>query len=130
MAAFYIASEGRIVDNIVGLFLAGVAGLGAALDSPTRLLRTLFLDTPALWVFLPIAVLAAPARIAQRGVSIYEIAFMCQLPILFVVFADRGVGSNQFLDLAVLSILVIGREIAHVSRLVPLTGPRLLVHPL
>jgi hypothetical protein len=117
MAAFYLMSEGRIVDNVFGLSLAGVAGPGAALDSPTRLLRILFLDTPALWVFLPMAVLAAAASVAERDVSIYEIAFMCQLPILLVVFADTGVGNNQFLDLAVLSILVIGRQVAHVSRL-------------
>jgi hypothetical protein len=116
MIAFHLASRGQIFTNVFGLSLAGVGGAGAAIDSPTRLLRILFLETPALWTLLPVAVLAAVAALGQRDVSIYEIAFLCQLPILLVVFTDIGVGNNQFFDLAVLSVLVIGRGAGNLSR--------------
>jgi hypothetical protein len=116
MIAFHLASRGQIFTNVFGLSVAGVGGVSAAIDSPTRLLRILFLEAPALWMLLPVAVLAAVAAIGQKDVSIYEIAFLCQLPILLVVFTDIGVGNNQLLDLAVLSVLVIGRGAANVSR--------------
>jgi hypothetical protein len=111
MAAFNVASSNRFFDNVFGLSLAGVGGLGAAADAPSHLVRILFFNTPVLWALVPLAALAVGISGVRRSLSIYDIALVCHIPLLVVVFADIGADANHLLDLEVLAVLAI----AHAS---------------
>jgi hypothetical protein len=111
-----VVSAGRFFENFFGLSLAGIDGIGLALHSPTHLIRTLFGNTPALWALLPVAVLGLAINFARGEASIYDISFICHIPLLFLIFADIGAGDNHLLDLAVLCVLVIGHESSSFSR--------------
>ncbi len=113
--AVSLASEGRFFENMFGLSLAGIDGPAAALHAPTHLLRILFFNTPALWAVAPVAVLAVGIRLRRRELSITDIGLICHLPLLLVVFADIGADANHLLDLAVLTVLAIGRAASYRS---------------
>jgi hypothetical protein len=111
-----VVSSGRFFESVFGLSLAGIGGIRVALHSPTLLIRTLFGNTPALWALLPVAVLGLAINLARREASIYDISFICHIPLLFLIFADIGAGDNHLLDLAVLGVLVIGHASSSLSR--------------
>jgi len=113
MAAFSIASSNRFFDNVIGLSLAGVGGLGAAIDAPSHLVRIMFFNTPVLWGLVPIAILAVGISGVRRNLSIYDLAFVCHIPLLLILFADIGADANHLFDLEVLGVLAIGRAASY-----------------
>jgi hypothetical protein len=112
MLVFNAVSSGRFFDNVFGFSLAGVGGLSAAIDAPSHLVRILFFNTPVLWALVPLALFAVGISFVRRDVTIYNIALVCHVPLLLVVFSDIGADTNHLIDLQVLSVLAIGHAVA------------------
>jgi hypothetical protein len=115
----HVVSDGRFAENIFNVSLS--AGSGDIVRAPSRLLHHLVSDTPLVWAMLPIGVFATAAAFRHRAVSIYHVAFLVQPPLLLFLFTDVGVGFNQFVDLAALTVVVIGLYVAHQARVSPPT---------
>jgi hypothetical protein len=116
IGAVGVVSAGRFFENVFGLSLGGIDGIRAALHSPTLLIRTLYGNTPALWALVPLVVLGLAINLALGEASIYDISLIWHIPLLLLIFADIGAGDNHLLDLAVLSVLVIGHASSSLSR--------------
>jgi hypothetical protein len=104
---FVLASDGRLVSNVLGLSGAGVGGLGALIRSPYRFFHEAIpqaLPTLALVPFAGVAVWWT----GRRDVSVWALALGVYVVVLMVMLADRGVGWNQFIDLVVLLALIAG----------------------
>ena len=102
-----LASEGRLLENLVGLSGAGISG-PTALASPFRLLGDVVRLEPGAWALVPLAVAGALFARGADDVSIYHIGLAAALCILLVVYADIGTGPNQLVDLTVLTVLCVG----------------------
>jgi hypothetical protein len=131
-AAFVAATDGRILDNVVGLSTAGVQGVGSVLRAPYFLLQLLVDQATGAWVLLPAAAVAGWLALRERRATIWLLALVCELGVLLVVLSDVGTGWNQLVDLVVLVVLVVGQLIgrswpAPAARAVPAVAALLLL---
>ena len=101
-----LATDGRLSDNVLGLAGAGSDGAAGLLTAPYRVLRVLVDDAPSLLLLLLLAAWALWR--ARRSWSLYDLSLLAAAAVLVVVFSDRGVGSNQLVDVAAMSALVVG----------------------
>jgi hypothetical protein len=104
-----LASQGRLLENLVGLSGAGIQGSATLLSSPFRLLGDVVRLEPGTWALLPLAVLGALFARGADDISIYHLGLAAAGCILLVVYADIGTGPNQLLDLVVLTVLCVGQ---------------------
>jgi len=103
-----IASEGRIVTNVLGLAGAGIQGPSSLVVAPYRFLTLLIQEALAAVVLLPLAVVAIirELRAGRPSVTSWSLVF-CAIGITFVL-TDIGTGWNQLVDFVVLEVLVVG----------------------
>jgi hypothetical protein len=103
-AAFEVASEGRMTQNVFGL-----AGAGARLSATQTLSKFVDLgqgSANAVWILAPFAVAAIAAGLIGRRPTPYQIALVSAVAILLPVLADVGTDLNQLIDVAVLTAVV------------------------
>jgi hypothetical protein len=108
LAAFQMASQGRMLENLRGLTFAGVSGVGALRQSPINLVWQLASFATATWALVPLAVVGAAASVGRRDAEIFYICLLCETAIMLVVVADEGVTQNHLIDLVVLVVVAAG----------------------
>jgi hypothetical protein len=101
LLAFIVASDGRIVENVLGLAASGVDAESIVL-APYRLIHLLVSDATPAWAILPLA------GVVVWLASIYVVCLAFALLVLLVVLTDVGTGWNQLIDLVVLGAIVTG----------------------
>jgi hypothetical protein len=111
LAAFEAASSGRLSDNVIGLTRSGGSSSSLSAGAST------FLDlmssrAGATWLLLPFALVAVALAASRRRLTLYQLAFLIEIPIVIVVLADPGSDYNHLLDLSVLTALVVGQFVA------------------
>jgi hypothetical protein len=126
-----VVSEGRLLENLVGLSGAGIQGPAALVTSPFRLLWDVVRLEPGTWALLPLAVSGALFARSADDISIYHVGLAAALCILVVVYADIGTGPNQLIDLVVPTVLCVGQlagrtawragQVARVAAIIALT---------
>ena len=107
LGGFALLSDGRMVENLVGLAVAGVGGAGTAATAPNRLLHSLAQHTSPLWALVPVAAVAAMTSRLRARSGLVALSIGAQVPVLLVTFTDIGVGVNQLIDLAALAALAV-----------------------
>jgi hypothetical protein len=115
IGVFELASRGRFLTNISTLAFAGYHGsLGESDRGATfsaardRLLTHAHTHGDAvLWLF-PIALLAIAIAFWRRRATVFDVAFLVIVPILFVLYRDEGADYNHLIDPAALTMVVIG----------------------
>lgn len=106
-------TDGRFLENVFGLSVAGVSGPAALVASPYRLLHLLVEGSLGTWLLLPFALALGLVALRRRSVDVWQLALFAALMVLLVVLTDIGTGGNQLLDIAVLSGIVAGRAAGH-----------------
>jgi hypothetical protein len=111
LAAFLVASDGRIVDNVVGLSLQTTGRVGSLHEQVSRvrlIAREGFGVLGALLLLLAAAGTVLAAR--RRRLDLYHLAFLASLVVSAVVLVDPGAFVNHLVDAQVLAVLVVGRS--------------------
>jgi hypothetical protein len=111
---FAAITDGRMVQNIVGLSASGITGPRSVLEAPYRFVHLMVADATSAWAIVPVAILAASIWVRERHASIYLISLLCATAVVLVLLTDVGTGWNQLVDPVVLSALVIGELAARV----------------
>lgn len=107
LLAFVAASDGRILENVVGLAASGV-GVSSIVLAPYRFVHLIVADAATAWAIAPIAGVAVWLAVRERRSSIYALSLPIALVVLLVVLTDVGTGWNQLIDVVVLSCIVAG----------------------
>ena len=110
LAATEWASDGRFTDNVLTLGGSGVTDASAvAFDAPGRVFSIAHDYDQAVWLLVPLALLAVIRALAARSVDVFHAAWLAALAVLIVTLADIGAFFNHTLDLAFLTVLLAGR---------------------
>ena len=107
LLAFIVASDGRIVENVLGLAASGVDA-GSIVLAPYRLIHLLVSDATPAWAILPLAGVVVWLASIERRASIYVVGLAFAVLVLLVVLTDVGTGWNQLIDVVVLAAIVAG----------------------
>jgi hypothetical protein len=121
--AFFAASDGRIVENVLGLATSGVDA-GSILLAPYRLVHLLVSDATPAWAVLPFAGVIAWLAVTDHRPSIFVLSLSSALLVLLVVLTDIGTGWNQLIDLVVLAAIVTGELAGRVDTRAPTGSDR------
>ena len=111
---FTILTQGRMLENVIGLSTSGITGLRTVLLTPYRFVHLIVDVSATAWAVVPLVALAVWISLRRRSASIYVLSLVCALVVTLVVLIDAGTGWNQLIDLVVLSALVIGELVAGV----------------
>ena len=104
-----VLSGGGLLRHLLAFWVAGVHGrFSGILRAPNQVLYNLLGSASGAVVLLPLAALGALLSGGWRQLSLIHIAFGYALLLLLVVYVDVGTGSNQLLDLVVLTVLAVG----------------------
>ncbi|HTU17850.1 MAG TPA: hypothetical protein VMG10_07270 [Gemmataceae bacterium] len=107
LAALHLIISGRMLDNFRVIAESSGGRLLLLFKSPFRLLR--FLKGSSLLMLLtPFLVLEIVRAIRQRRLTVYHYGCLCCLPILLLIYGDRGTTANHLIDLVVLAPLLMG----------------------
>ena len=121
------ASDGRFIENVALLTLAGVGGGVGPIRAPNQLLYQMYTYSAAVWLLMPFAVITLFVN-GRRRIGLSHLALFWALVLLIITYTDVGSGFNQLLDVAVLTILVAGSLAERSGRVaVTTTGPLVLV---
>jgi hypothetical protein len=104
-------SEGRIIENVLGLSTAGITGLRSVALAPYRFVHLIVEEGTAMWAVVPLAVVSAWHAIRRGAGSIWVVSTLCALGVTLVVLFDVGTGSNQLVDPIVLAAIVLGESV-------------------
>jgi hypothetical protein len=107
-AAFQVASDGRMAENVLGLSVAAAGRLGSVHDELARLRLIGREGLGPLAVLLVLAVLGTVVAARRRELTLYHGAFACAAIVTAFVLLDPGAFANHLLDVQVLSLLVVG----------------------
>jgi hypothetical protein len=103
-----VMSGGGLAEHLMTFSLAGVQGISALLRAPNQVLYQLRSFATGAVVLLPIAALGALLTGSWRRLPVVHFALAYSLVVLLVVYTDLGTGSNQLLDVIVLTALAAG----------------------
>jgi hypothetical protein len=107
-AIFYDLSEGRVVDNVLGLSGAGVGSpKSAVLDASRQLTLVFGEDALAIWPLVPLAFVSVVLGVRRKSPSIFHFSFCVAFLVLAAIMADIGAWSNHVLDVSVLSAVLV-----------------------
>jgi hypothetical protein len=112
LVAFNLMSNGRMADNLIAVWGAGVHSPLDLVKAPARLLDFLVEGEIAVWSLLPVVAYAGATRRWPIRLAALPLAWLAAAGLLVVVLADIGTGPNQILDLAVLTALCVGALVA------------------
>ena len=115
LGTFNVISQGRMLENLVAVWGAGVQGPVAILKAPARLLDFVVAGEPAVWALIPVLVYATATQRWTARAALLPFAWLVAALILVVVLADIGTGPNQLIDLAVLTVLCVGGLVAYAN---------------
>ncbi len=102
-------TAGGLRQHLLAFSVAGVhGGFSTLLRAPNQVLYNLLASASGAVVLLPLAVLGALLSRSWRQLPLIHVACAYALLLLLVVYADVGTGSNQLLDLVVLTALAVG----------------------
>lgn len=107
-AVFATLSDGRILENVLGLSTAGVTGVWSLAVSPYRFVHLLVADATTTWALVPVAIVCAWVTGRRGGNPIYAVSAASAFVVTLIVLLDVGTGANQLVDLVVLIAIVIG----------------------
>jgi hypothetical protein len=108
LVGLHLATSGRMLENFTALSAAGVSGMSGILRAPANLLLQASQDGAAQGFLIPAALVGCFAAARARRLTVYHGALLCCLPILFVIYSDRGSDYNHLLDLVVLAVPAAG----------------------
>ncbi len=108
LGGLLLATNGRLLDNVVGLSTAGVSGLGGVISAPFRAFQLTVEQATTGWALLPVALLALGLAWRRDDLSVEHLGLPAAAAILLVVLTDIGTGGNQLIDVVVLSVIVTG----------------------
>jgi hypothetical protein len=123
LLAFIVASDGRIVENVLGLAGSGVDARSIVL-APYRFIHLLVSDATPAWAILPLAGVVVWLASVERRASIYVVGLAFALLVLLVVLTDVGTGWNQLIDVVVLAAVVTGELAGRVEAQTRTEGSR------
>lgn len=109
LAAFEVASDGRMSQNVFGL--AGAGGYASVGDTLTKFVDLGQQAASTLWVLAPIATAAVGVGIARRRSSVYQVSLLVAAAILLPVLAAAGTYSNHLIDVEVLTAVVVAEAV-------------------
>ena len=101
LATFVVASDGRMLSNLLGLGGAGLSVTGV-LKSPLKVAQLFVQYAQASVILLPVLLLALVFVSRRSRPSIFQIGLAAAGAILLVVEADVGSDYNHLLDVVVL----------------------------
>lgn len=106
---FEALSQGRLSDSLVEVMApGGSASEGSFLAGVSTFFELMIDRAGAIWLLVPFAVLAVLQAIARRSFTLTQLAFVCALPIVVVVLGNPGSDFNHLIDVAALTVLVVG----------------------
>ena len=108
LGAFELWSGGRMSQTLLAVGGSGNSEASSPLAGLPRLFDFLVRTAGPAWLLLPFALLALLLALGERRLSIWQLAFLIELPLLALVLADPGSDFNHLVDLVVLTVLVIG----------------------
>ncbi len=108
LGLLHVASEGRMLANFTALSAAGVQGLGALVKAPLCLFLQASQDGVLQGFLIPAGIIGCFYALQYRQFTVYHGSLLFCLPILFVIYADKGTDFNHLLDLIVLAVPLIG----------------------
>ena len=108
LGAFELWSGGRMSETLLAVGGSGNSEASSPLAGLPRLFDFLVRTAGPAWLLLPFALLALLLALGERRLSIWQLAFLIELPLLALVLADPGSDFNHLVDLVVLTVLVIG----------------------
>jgi hypothetical protein len=108
LGIFELWSGGRMTDVVLGVATSGNSNSESPPAAFSRLFDLLVSHAGPIWLLLPFAFLALVVAVSQRRLTLYQVAFLVELPLLVVVMADPGSDFNHLIDLTVLTALVVG----------------------
>jgi hypothetical protein len=114
---FTAVSQGRIVDNLLGLSIAGIDGPTDFARAPYILVRLMVEQATGAWVLVPVAAIGAWLGWPGRQQTLWPISFAMCLIVLLVVLTDIGAGWNQLIDVVVLVAILVGQLAARANSL-------------
>jgi hypothetical protein len=106
LAIFQLASDGRMSENILHLGTSGVHQV-SAWDTPTRFISLFRSDGDAVWIVFPFALAGLVFALVRRRLTIFHISFVAAALLLLAVLTDVGAFSNHFLDIEVLTVVLV-----------------------
>jgi hypothetical protein len=104
----HLASGGRMLANFTALSAAGVQGPGAFLKAPLCLFLQASQDGALQGFLIPVALIGCLSAVRVRQFTVDHGCFLFCLPILLVIYADKGTDYNHLLDLVVLAVPLAG----------------------
>ena len=108
LLVFIGISDGRLIENVLGLSTSGVSGVRSLLVAPYRFVHLLVGEATAAWALVPLAGIAAWMAVKDRQISPYLVSLICAAFVVVAVLTDVGTGWNQLIDVVVLTALVVG----------------------
>jgi hypothetical protein len=112
----YLASDGRLVENLFLFSSGGARGLHAVVvDVPRRFVMMLGQDAQATWLLVPIAVLGLLIASARRQLSLYQLATLGAVLVTLAVLTDEGTYWNHLVDVSVLLPIVAAEFVVQTS---------------
>jgi hypothetical protein len=107
MVALHLATHGLMLANFAVGSAGGLSIVGVAM-APLNLLYRLGRGDVTAVFLVPLAVVGCVVAWRSRQMTVYHRALLLSLPILVVIFADKGSDYNHLLDLVVLAVPVAG----------------------
>jgi hypothetical protein len=122
LAAFSIATDGRMLTNLMGLGGAGVSVIGV-LKAPLKAVELLAQYAQATFVILPVLLVGLLSVTRGARPTIFQIGLVAATGILLTAMADLGSDYNHLLDIVVLVPIVTLEVVRNLARRV--ADPRL-----
>ena len=105
---FEVLSSGRFLSQLARFTFAGTGSVASLVDGAQALLTQLATQADAVWLLVPLAVVAMLLSLRARTLTLLQIALLVEVVVLTVVMSSRGTDHNHLLDLCFLTVLVVG----------------------
>lgn len=103
LLAIYLASDGRVFDNLSLVSTGGFRSFHDLTIGIPRVFVTLLNEhAQSTWLLIPLAAVGLVIAAAQRRVSLYQSATVVAVLVTFVVLTDEGAAWNHLIDVSVL----------------------------
>jgi hypothetical protein len=91
---FTILTQGRMLENVLGLSTSGITGVRTVLLTPYRFVHLIVDVAATAWAVVPLVALAGWISRRRRSASIYVLSLVCALVVTLVVLIDAGTGTS------------------------------------
>jgi hypothetical protein len=108
VGSLHFITDGRMLASFRAASDPEGTALSGFLKAPVRMVRFSSTNDGALLLLTPFALFDLVRVIVARRATIYHLAVCFCLPILLVIFSDRGTVANHLIDLVVLFPILVG----------------------